>query len=158
MTTILFKKLNHKEQKIFIIHAPAEFKAEMDSLKKNGNNVTEGTMKAISKIKQIDFLLSFVKTSAEVEEIIAAVYERLQPDAIVWFAYPKGSSKKYKAEINRDHGWEALGKRGFDTVRSVAIDSDWTGLRFRQVEYIKVMKRNPSLALSAEGKKRTGKK
>jgi hypothetical protein len=26
---------------------------------------------------------------------------------------------------------------GFDTVRAVAIDADWTALRFRRVEYIK---------------------
>jgi hypothetical protein len=26
---------------------------------------------------------------------------------------------------------------GFDTVRSIAIDEDWTGLRFRRKEHIK---------------------
>jgi hypothetical protein len=26
---------------------------------------------------------------------------------------------------------------GFDTVRQVAIDDDWSALRFRRVEYIK---------------------
>jgi hypothetical protein len=26
---------------------------------------------------------------------------------------------------------------GFDTVRQVAIDEDWSALRFRRVEYIK---------------------
>jgi hypothetical protein len=30
-----------------------------------------------------------------------------------------------------------LKKAGFDTVRSVAIDEDWTALRFRRKEYIK---------------------
>jgi hypothetical protein len=30
---------------------------------------------------------------------------------------------------------------GFDTVRSIAIDEDWTGLRFRRKEYIKSSKR-----------------
>ncbi len=77
---------------------------------------------------------------------------------MVWFAYPKGSSKKYKAEINRDRGWEALGKKGFEAVRAVAIDLDWSGIRFRQVTFIKTMKRNSSLSMTTAGKTRTDKK
>jgi hypothetical protein len=30
-----------------------------------------------------------------------------------------------------------LKKLGFDTVRQVAIDEDWTALRFRRTEFIK---------------------
>ena len=56
---------------------------------------------------------------------------------MVWFAYPKGTSKKYKCDFNRDRGWDALKAAGFETVRAVAIDEDWTGLRFRRAEYIK---------------------
>jgi len=53
------------------------------------------------------------------------------------FAYPKGTSKKYKCDFNRDTGWDKLKEAGFDTVRSIAIDEDWTGLRFRRKEFIK---------------------
>lgn len=56
---------------------------------------------------------------------------------LLWFAYPKGTSKKYKCDFNRDDGWEPLRKLGFDTVRQVAIDEDWSALRFRRVEFIK---------------------
>src|SRR5262249_2763485 len=62
-------------------------------------------------------------------------------DAIVWLAYPKGTSKKYKSQINRDNGWNALGREGFEPVRMVAIDQDWSALRFRRVEFIKNMRR-----------------
>jgi hypothetical protein len=30
-----------------------------------------------------------------------------------------------------------LKAEGFDTVRAVAIDEDWSALRFRRIEYIK---------------------
>lgn len=60
-------------------------------------------------------------------------------DAIVWVAYPKGTSKNYQCEFNRDTGWGKLGELGFEPVRQVAIDADWTALRFRRVEYIKKM-------------------
>lgn len=60
----------------------------------------------------------------------------------MWFAY-----------LNRDTGWQTLGDLGFEPVRQIAIDEDWSALRFRRVEFIKAMKR--SFAMSKEGKKRT---
>ena len=61
-------------------------------------------------------------------------------DAVVWFAYPKGTSNKYKCDFNRDTGWNELEALGFETVRAVAIDEDWTGLRFRRSEFVKARK------------------
>jgi hypothetical protein len=58
---------------------------------------------------------------------------------VVWFAYPKQSSKKYVSEIDRDHGWAKLGAAGFEPVRMVAIDEDWSAVRFRRVDYIKTL-------------------
>jgi hypothetical protein len=55
----------------------------------------------------------------------------------VWFAYPKGTSKKYTCNFNRDTGWDAMKALGFDTVGIAAIDADWTALRFRREEHIK---------------------
>jgi hypothetical protein len=37
----------------------------------------------------------------------------------------------------------------------VAIDADWSALRFRRAERIKSMRRDASRALSAQGKRRT---
>jgi hypothetical protein len=75
-------------------------------------------------------------------------------DVVIWFAYPKGTSKKYKCEFNRDTGWEIFGKLGFEPVRAVAIDEDWSALRFRRVSFIKTMIR--SFALTEEGKIKAG--
>ena len=158
MTTALFKKLNHKEQEIIILNAPPEFKPEMDAIKKAGHELKNIIPSDLKQLKEIMFIVSFVQTKKDVEKIISTIEKKLITDAVVWFAYPKGTSKKYKAEINRDNGWESIGKIGFDTVRSVAIDDDWTGLRFRKNEFIKVMKRSPALALSEKGKARATKK
>lgn len=65
--------------------------------------------------------------------------ERTGGDALVWFAYPKGTSKQYRSTINRDTGWQVLGAAGFEPVRMVAIDEDWSGVRFRRAEFIKSM-------------------
>jgi hypothetical protein len=82
-------------------------------------------------------LLAFVARKSEVDALAPAIAARAKGDSIVWFAYPKGTSKKYKCDFNRDTGWDALNAAGFETVRAVAIDEDWTGLRFRRTEYIK---------------------
>jgi hypothetical protein len=78
-------------------------------------------------------------------------------DPVIWFAYPKGTSKKYDCEFNRDNDWHALGEAGFERVRQVAIDADWSAIRFRRVEHIKSLKRSSSMALTKEGKSRTKK-
>jgi hypothetical protein len=86
----------------------------------------------------------------------SARYEgpRAAGDVILWFAYPKGTSKKYKCDFNRDTGWAALGAAGFEPVRMVAIDDDWSALRFRRVEYIQSLKRDSSWLYTQEGKMR----
>jgi hypothetical protein len=57
-------------------------------------------------------------------------------DAVLWFAYPKGTSKRHASEINRDTGWDSLKSADFETVRLVAIDQDWSALRFRRAAYV----------------------
>ena len=75
----------------------------------------------------------------------------------MWFAYPKGSSKRYRCGINRDTGWAALGKAGFEGVRMVAIDEDWSAVRFRRAEFIKTMTRDKRWAMSKAGRKKASK-
>lgn len=83
--------------------------------------------------------------------------ESIEGDAILWIAYPKGTAKQFRCEFNRDNGWTVLGNAGFEPVRQVSIDSDWTALRFRKVEHIKSLNRRTSMAISTEGKQRTSK-
>jgi hypothetical protein len=108
-------------------------------------------------IGEIAFSLAFVTRQAEVDAIAAIVAGKARGDAVVWFAYPKGSSKRYRCEFNRDNGWAALGKAGFEAVRQVAIDEDWSALRFRRVEFITTMRRAGERAMTAQGKARVTK-
>ena len=146
--TPTFKKLNYKGQKeICIVNHPFEFASEVEAMKGTTSVITE-----ISKCQELEFVLVFVKSIAEVDAIVPGIDKKLKGDGIVWLAYPKGTSKKYKVEINRDNGWQSLGKHGYEGVRGVAIDEDWSALRFRKVEFIKKMTRN--FAMSEEGKKK----
>ena len=149
----LFKKLNWKNHTpILIWHAPNSFQEEKEQIASMTEVHTE-----IQPGIQYPFLLVFAEKLADLHESIAAIKDIWEGDVVLWFAYPKKSSKKYVSDITRDSGWLPLGEMGFEGVRQVAIDADWSALRFRHVDYIKSMKRDNSWAMSEKGKKRTQK-
>ena len=102
--TSLFKKLNFKEHnEICIVNHPLEFEDEMNTMKNHTVIKTK-----INECKELEFILIFVKTKAEIDKVVSSIQKKIKGDCIVWFAYPKGTSKKYKAEINRGNGVKIL--------------------------------------------------
>jgi hypothetical protein len=129
----LLKKMTWKEGlNIQVWNSPEEFDPIFQSWTKSG---------FIDPSKNPDFLLGFVKSSGELSEILKQMLVFLSDDQQLWIAYPKKTSKKYKATINRDSGWGELGSNDFEGVRQIAIDEDWSALRFRKIKYIKTMNR-----------------
>lgn len=149
----VFDKLQLKDQKeIVVLNAPKSFEPELARLK----GVT--VHRALKDVKETQFSLAFVMTQAEVDAAAKGMAARAKGDASVWFAYPKGSSKRYTSTINRDNGWASLGAAGFESVRMIAIDEDWSAVRFRRAEFIKTMKRDKEWAMSVAGKAKAGRK
>ncbi len=127
----LFEKLNlGNRQEIVVLDAPASFEPELAKLP------VITIHHHLDSVAEAGFWLLFVTRKSEVDKLAPQIAKRAKGDAIVWFAYPKGTSKKYTCDFNRDTGWDVLKKAGFDTVRAVAVDADWTALRFRRVEHI----------------------
>jgi hypothetical protein len=148
----VFKKMNYKEQTIIhAVNAPASFEKELKEMM-----AFAAIKKQLKATDKAEFIICFCTKLKEVEAAAAIAQKTLQDDGLLWLAYPKGTSKKYKCEFNRDTGWESLGKAGFEPVRQIAIDEDWSALRFRRVEFIKKMTR--SFAMTEEGKKKVAKK
>jgi hypothetical protein len=52
--------------------------------------------------------LIFAILKAAIKENMEMVHSLWKEDAIVWFCYPKGSSKLYKCDFNRDNGWDEI--------------------------------------------------
>jgi hypothetical protein len=119
------------EKEIVVLNAPASFSPELEELK--GVEIIQD----VGGAKEIRYALAFVTKQAEVDAISHEVAPKARGDAQVWFAYPKGTSKKFKCEFNRDNGWAVIKELGWRGIRMVAIDEDWSALRFRRVEYIK---------------------
>jgi hypothetical protein len=130
--TGVFHKLNWKAQpELVVFNAPASFEPELARL------VGVKILRDPRKPKAVEFALAFATRQAELDRLSTILAGASHGDVLLWFAYPKGSSKRYTCEFNRDNGWQILRGAGFDSVRQVAIDEDWSALRFRRVEYIK---------------------
>ncbi len=99
----VFDKLNLKDQtEILVLGAPSSFEPEIESLA--GVSIVRDTTRS----KSIHFAVVFVTKLADVESAVKRIAARAEGDVVLWFAYPKGSSKRYRSEINRDSGWESL--------------------------------------------------
>jgi hypothetical protein len=145
----LFEKLNLKDHgKILVLNAPASFEQELRTLQ--GVRVA----RKLQSTGPVSFAVIFVTSQSQLDAAAVEVAEAAPGDPVIWFAYPKGTSKRYSCDFNRDTGWKVLGEQGFEPVRQVAIDEDWSALRFRRTEFIKSLTRTPEHALSKEGKKR----
>ncbi|MFZ2362652.1 MAG: hypothetical protein WA040_25145 [Anaerolineae bacterium] len=145
----VFKKLNLKDQtEIVVLDAPASFEPEIAAL--------EGVAvrRSLDDMDRLQFSLAFVTQQEQIDQAAGQIAQKVDGDALVWFAYPKGSSKRYRCDFNRDTGWQALGAAGFESVRQVSIDEDWSALRFRRVEFIKKLTRSSLGAISQAGQQR----
>jgi hypothetical protein len=77
-----------------------------------------------------DFVLGFFQTRAEVEQHAASLLQAAAEDARVWLAYPKKSSSLYR-DLHRDEGWASLAESRWLPVSQVALDADWSALRWK---------------------------
>jgi hypothetical protein len=150
--TPLFKKLNYKSQQLIsIFNSPPDlhplWEAQAEFCQINLHPKTHTIA---------EFIIIFCGSQKDVERTATFISDISDENSIVYCCYPKQSSKKYKTDINRDNGWSSLGALGYEVVRAVAIDEDWSALRFKPVGRIKNWTRN--FALSEEGKKRIKKK
>jgi hypothetical protein len=129
----LLNKLNYKGQnRIAVINAEEDFfKAVSRELK----NVYTDSM--IDQRCPYGYMIFFVRSPEEVEQYAPLALHNLTADGILWFCYPKKTSKKYVSELDRDHGWKTLNDSGFFGIRMVAIDDDWSAMRFRDARFIK---------------------
>lgn len=147
----LFVKLNlGTHTRIHVLNAPASFVPVLQELTGVDVRLSLGARDRTS------WVIGFAITQAELDAVSAKIGKAVEGDAVVWIAYPKKSSKRYRCEFDRDSGWTALGAAGFEPVRMVAIDEDWSALRFRKAEHIKTITRSADWAISEVGKQKAG--
>ncbi|KAA0546105.1 DUF3052 domain-containing protein [Bacillus sp. BGMRC 2118] len=144
----ILKKLNVKDlsKPILIMNAPKEYQEIMAAYDVEIHiDIVESSY---------SFVQVFGTSDEQIQELGVKGLEVLVEDGLLWLCYPKKSSKVYKGlKVSRDTVAPLLAMKGYEPVRQVAIDEDWSALRFRPVAKIKSMTRN--FAHTEEGKQRT---
>jgi hypothetical protein len=92
-----------------------------------------GAKKMRADLAQADVVLLFTLNRAKFEATLPGVLKKMSDTAILWIAYPKLTSP-LAADLNRDIIHKLAPKYGLDTVSQIAIDDDWSALRFKRVE------------------------
>lgn len=146
--TPLIKKLSYKQQSpVVLINLPKDHEYLIKDFGEYAKVVLE-----VENLSEVNYALIFCTKKEEIDAFAHTIVPKLSDDTTLWFAYPKGTSKKYTCDFNRDNGWNVLGEYGFEGVRIVAVDADWSAIRFRKAKHIKTMTR--SFAMSKEGKEK----
>jgi hypothetical protein len=87
------------------------------------------TVKSISKSKDLDFILLFVKTRAILTEAFPQCAQKLTSNGMLWVSWPKrasGVATDVSENVVREIGLAA----GLVDVKICAVDETWSGLKF----------------------------
>lgn len=116
------KKMRLKDGLLLLLKAPGECTA-----------LFEGTEVKTSLSGKAGFAQAvlFARDVKTLDETAPKVIARLEDDAVFWIAYPKKTGA-IKSDISRDNGWDAVSGLGYEPVTQVAIDDNWSALRFRK--------------------------
>ena len=79
---------------------------------------------------RFDWIQVFVRTSAELADIVKPVTSAIAPAGRVWICYPKGSSK-IQTDLTRDKGWQPLDGGDLMWLSLVSIDETWSAFGLR---------------------------
>ena len=127
MLPTIFEKLQLKDEKNLLIQGlPSTIEKQFAKVS-FAKNVTP-----LLKIKKIDFALIFALNQTQLNGILGEVIPALQPQAKVWIAFPKLTSK-IVSDLNRDCTWNYLRKNGFESETQVVLDYVWSALQFKKL-------------------------
>ena len=80
------------------------------------------------RIPVYDSIIIFAKSRAELEPLVDTAIPRYKRGGHFWVCYPKTASR-IRGDLNRNSLWNAV--EGFRPVANVAVDDDWSAIRYR---------------------------
>jgi hypothetical protein len=121
----IIKKFKFKDNGV-VLNAPAGLAEEFVKL---------GFRTMFDKKAKSTNTLVFINNNEEYLHFLKTNLKNIEADSILWFAYPKGTSK-IKTDINRDTIRVTGEEFGITTVTAISIDDTWSALRFRPVDKV----------------------
>lgn len=97
--TGVFSKLNLKDQQeILVVDAPESFDDELTALDE------VRIVRRAAAAHRISFALIFVTRKAQLDAFARLIAAKAEGDPVIWFAYPKATSRSWVCDFNRDTG------------------------------------------------------
>lgn len=121
----IIKKFKFKGNGV-ILNAPADIET---GFKKTGFK------SSFDKTQKSSNTLVFINDSKAFLDFLNKGLKKIEPDSVLWFAYPKGTSK-IKTDINRDTIRVTGEAFGITTVTVISINETWSALRFRPIDRV----------------------
>ncbi len=121
----VISKLKFKD-KGTVLNAPASIEKELVKL---------GFQTSLDKKEKNANTLVFINNNKEYLAFLKTQLKNIQPDSVLWFAYPKGTSG-IKTDLNRDTIRVTGEEYGITTVTAISIDDVWSALRFRPIDKV----------------------
>ena len=121
----VIKKFKFKDSGV-VVNAPAALEKEFAKM---------GFKTAFDKKAKSTNTLVFINNNKEYLDFLQKQLKNIEPDSVLWFAYPKGTSK-IETDINRDTIRVTGEEFNITTVTAISIDDTWSALRFRPVDRV----------------------
>ena len=120
----LLKKMKLKPgQRAAIINAPDGYLEALQPLPAEAEVAEQ-------LVGTFDWVQLFVKTQAELEQVLAQVRAALKPAGTLWITFPKGTSK-IQTDLTRDKGWDALQQLDLKWINLISVDDTWSAFSLR---------------------------
>ncbi len=121
----IIKKFKFKGSGV-VLNAPAAIEKEFVKL---------GFKTSFDKKAKSTNTVVFINNNKEYLDFLKNNLKNIEPDSVLWFAYPKGTSK-IKTDINRDTIRVTGEEYRITTVTAISIDDTWSALRFRPIDKV----------------------
>lgn len=129
MENPLLKKLHVKPgYKVLIVNAPEDlvgFLGDYDAIQLSFNVE-----------RAFDALILFVTSGYELKESLDLLQKRLEPQTLLWIAYPKKISG-ITTDLSMMGPWDELKTYQLTPCASASISEVWTGLRLKPISLVK---------------------
>lgn len=109
-----------------VINAPTDLQPAFTEL---------GCLNLLEKKSKNKDTLVFINNNTDYVNFLSNELNRIEPDSVLWFAYPKGSSG-IETDINRDTLRVTAEEYGITTVTAISINDTWSALRFRPIDKV----------------------
>jgi hypothetical protein len=121
------------EHRVAVLNAPQGY---LDMLRPGPANIST----QLEPSQTYDAVQLFVKDTDELRRLGATALRAAKPNGLIWITYPKGGKTRGATDLPATPWWiqrDVLGEitleSGYKPVSFVAVDGNWTALRFKRV-------------------------